>query len=138
MSTIQDAITRIQALVGAISTVRQAFEYPPDKLPTGISVVIYPESGEWNFNTNLQKRAMHQIAIDVITPHRDTARDMETLSPLIDSIPNAILKDGATINGTVDTMGSITYELITLAVNDINYIGYRFHINDIKIQTAIA
>ena len=143
MAVLQNAIDRIAVLVGAVPGVRVAYNYPPDQIPSsGIFAIIYPYSGRWEFNTTLEKRGVHEVAIDVLTPHKDTAYALKILSPMIDSIPNAVMADISVTNdvlgGTIDTFENIRYEQITLDWAGQPYIGFRFYVEGVKIRTAIT
>ena len=138
MATLQDAIDRIAVLVGAVPGVRVAYNYPPSQIPSsGIYAIIYPYTGRWDFNTTLEKKGMHELAVDVLTPHKDTAYALKVLSPMIDAIPNAIMAD-LTLNSTVDKFDSLRYEQITLDWAGTPYIGFRFYVEGVKIRTAIT
>ena len=138
---LQDAIDQIVTTVKAVANVRYVPNYPPDQLPSGVSVIPFPSTGVFSFNTPEDLRGVHEVQVLVLVPHRDTARDLKTLSPMIDAIPLALMSQLRTdqLGGTVDLFSAVRYEQAPeLLVNDIKYIGYQFTIEGLKIRANLT
>lgn len=133
--SIQDAIDWVQEEIAAITGMGAAPPLP-DALAASYSVssIAYAYRGTLSMDDSTTKRALHTIRIEVTTPMDvlvDAFRRLDTVG-LPEAVTDALLAD-ATLGGTVDTYGDITYQFFDSQKQ--NRIGYVIYINDVKIRS---
>lgn len=142
---IEDAISAIGTKVGAVTGIEQSFINPPETVNIQTFVLIYAESGSVGIATMGEaalasignRAAFHKIAIDVLTRRTDISQNISFMKPFVDTIPAAILEEvsptGDLFSGKVTTFGRIDYEWVNPKLAGVQYTGYHFIINDVKI-----
>ena len=129
---IEDAVSAVVTLVSAVTGILQVPVNPPDTVNVATFAVVYPQTGTIDNGVIGMKKALHNIAVDVLTKRTDLSRDFARIKPFIDLVPAALLAD-VTLTATVETFDNITYELITPDYAGVPMIGYKFLINNVKI-----
>lgn len=147
MALIQDAINEIMDLVGALSGMKAAPDYPPEDASVFPFAIAYEGAGSWEFGAaggNYgEKKALLSVVVEVHVARVDLPRDAQKAVFYSDAVPNAIMKGvrNNLLNNTIDAMGNIeTSGLIAMAYGskEINTLGYRFICKNIKIRSDIA
>lgn len=134
--TLTDAITQIQTIVGAISGIKQAPIYPPEKMSEFPFAIAFPGAGTITTESAGTKRGLHQISLEIHTARKNMAQDVETVIGYGETVANAILGN-LTLNGSVDTVNGISYEFGPLGYDTTPTLGYKFTI-DVKIRNTIT
>ena len=101
-------IQAVQDITGAITGVRQAPDYPPNKVSTFPIAVCYAASGSWTENPIDCITGDHIIRLELIWARRDIERLVESALPYGDSVATALLQN-RTLNNTVSYIASIDY-----------------------------
>ena len=135
--TIQNVINDIQDTILALSGIKAAPDYPPNKIAIAPAAITYPASGSLGANSAGWFQELHNVNIDLVVPMLDMTSDFTKLNPYLRSIPNEIFDD-PTFGGNASTFDTVTYTLITFEDAGIAYRGYRFTVNNIKITPAIT
>jgi hypothetical protein len=135
--TVQDAIeSLIDVITGDISALKFAPDYAPGDLNTFPALVVYSDSGEWTKESDW-KQGLHTLIVEVHFPRKDLPGDLKKVMPYIDSVPDAIFGN-VTLNGRVDTISNITYDVGPLGYGGMDTIGVRFTLANIKMQSAVS
>jgi hypothetical protein len=129
---IESAVSAVVTLVRTVTGVMQVPVNPPDTVNVATFAVVYAQSGTIDNGVIGTKKALHNIAVDILTTRTDLARDMARIKPFIDLFATALLAD-PTFAGTVQTYENITYELVTTDYASVPMIGYKFLLNNVKI-----
>ena len=139
--TQQAAILAVVDIVGAISGIQEAPDYPPENISVFPFAVAYPGDGEHIVGTLVnstgERKFLGQIVVEVHVARADLPSAVQSSIGFGDSVPNALLKN-PTLNGTVSTFQSITQTFGELDWDEVKTLGYRFIINGVKIQTTIT
>jgi len=147
MAQIQDAINEIMDLVGALSGIKAAPDYPHEDASVFPFAIAYEGAGSWEFGaaggSYGEKKALLSIVIELHVARVDLPRDAQKAVFYSDAIPNAIMKGvrNNMLNSKIDTMGSIeTSGLIGMSYGskDINTLGYRCGSRNIQIRSDIT
>jgi hypothetical protein len=137
-TTLEAAVTALQALVNSLSGMREAPAYLTEVPHIFPCARAYPWDGEWTGMGGGWKKSLATIALDIHVARRDMRRDLDTLYPFVDLVGN-LLADNPTLSATVDTikfpvtwsMRSFTWD----AAGSVVTVGFRFLIT-VKIETA--
>jgi hypothetical protein len=129
---IEDAVSAVVTAVKTVTGITQVPVNPPDTVNVATFAVVYAKAGVINNGVIGTKKALHSIAVDVLTKRTDLARDMATIKPFIDLLATALLAD-TTFGGTVQTFDSVTYEFMSTDYASVPMIGYQFILNNVKI-----
>jgi hypothetical protein len=133
---LQDAIAKIQSLVGAVSGIRAAPEYLPESINIFPYAVCYAGSGSYDFAPAGVMKGLHNIILEIHVARKDLPRDTEKVMDYADSIPLAIMHD-PTLSATVSTIGRISYTFGGMQYGDQLTLGFRFTLENVKLQTTI-
>jgi hypothetical protein len=138
VTTLQAAIAALQALVGAVSGIREApaiLTEVPQVFPCARA---YPWEGEWATLSAGTKRGRQTIALDVHVARRDMRYDMAQVYPFVDTI-GEVLAENPTLSGTVQTiMYPVTWSMRSFQWDQSGQVitlGFRFLI-PVKMDTA--
>lgn len=141
MATQENAILAVQAIVGALSGINGAPNYPPEQINDFPFAVAYPGDGEHRVGTLVnntgERKFLGQIVLEVHVSRADLPSAVQASIGFGDTIPNALLKD-PTLNGTVETFASVTQTFGELDWDQTKTLGYRFILNGVKQQTTIT
>jgi hypothetical protein len=129
--TLTDAIEQVQAIVGAISGIKRAPHYPPDKMSEFPFAIAFPASGTFTADAGGVKRGLHRITLEIHTQRKNLARDVAAVIDYGESVSSALLNN-LRLNNTVDTINQIAYEFGPLGYDTVVTLGYTFTI-DVKI-----
>jgi hypothetical protein len=135
MATLQDAIAYVQTLVGGVSGIRAAPEYPTEDINIFPFAMAYSGGGTWEISAGRAK-GLHTIVIEIHVARQDLPRDTHALMAFSDSIPQALLSD-PTLGGNIATFGTIRYTFGQLGWAGIQTLGFRFYIDNVKMEAAL-
>ena len=141
MATLEQVCAQVQSYLLTLTNVRSAPPIAPDLAPTGLFTLTYPESGVWEQAPVGMKRGLHRIRVGVDLAYTDAVRDLDTLYPFFESVPNLLFeKHNLDLwNGLVDTIGSIEYAGPRLVkYNDVDHWIVGFTVNDVKMKSAVT
>ena len=142
---IEDAILQIATVVAGVTGIQGVPINPPETVSLTTFGLVYAESGILGINSmgesslgSVGNRAsFHQIAVDILTTRSDLADNIAFMKPFIDTIGAALLGEvsasGTLFSGTITTMGRITYEWVNPKIAGVQYTGYHFTMNEVKI-----
>jgi len=140
---LQDVIDRMETKIEAISGIKGASNYLPEALPvTENWVVIYP--GETRFmggNPAGMMTALYSVIVELHSPRQNLPAAIKRVMPYFSAIPNALYDDlfDGLLNNTVSTIGDITSSgLISMQYAGIDTVGFRYTVNNIKIQSTVS
>lgn len=133
---LQDAIAKVQEIAGAVDGIRAAPEYVPEEINVFPFLVCYAGNGSYDFAPAGVMKGLHNIILELHVARKDLPRDVEKAMKYADNIPLAIMDD-PTLGGTVSTIGVITYTFGMLGYGTTETIGFRFMIQNVKVQTTI-
>ena len=134
---LQDAITGVQALVGAVSGIKSAPSYPIEKLGPFPMAVAFAGEGVWEFGAGGDKKGLHSIVVIVPVARKDMKYDAEKVMPFCESVPNAIMAD-PTLGGNASTFGFISYAFGDMEWAGELLVGFRFVVEQVKITSVIS
>jgi len=145
MAAVQTVIGEIMDLMGALSGVKAAPDYPPEDMNSFPFIVAYEGPGMWMWGTAGgtygEKKALLSIIVELHVARQNLPNDAQRASYYSDAIPNAIMKGIRTdfLNNSIDAIQQIdTTGLIALKWGETDTLGYRFTIQGIKIRSDIA
>lgn len=113
MSTVQDAIGAIQDIWDALTGVRAAPDYAPDKFPALPAAITYPARGDLEgIGGSGASKDIHVIYSEFHVARKDLARDLTTLIPFIDSFRNEVIADPTLSSAVTTIILPIHYEML--------------------------
>jgi len=129
------AIQRVQTLVGAISGIKQAPDYPSNKIEQFPMIIAYPGPGTWDVPFNGLARNLGQIIIDLHAGPQDKGirEAVQTMLDYFEEVPKAILDDW-NLGGNVETLvtgeeSALSYDgLMTMKYGSIPTYGLRWRL----------
>lgn len=133
---LQDVISEIQNTAGAVDGIRAAPDYIPESLNIFPFLVCYAGTGSFEISPTGVMKGLHSIILELHVARRDLSRDVKNAMQYSDSIPLALMHD-PTIGGTVSTFGRISYTFGGMQYGDQLTLGFRFTIENVKLQTTI-
>lgn len=147
MQSLENCILEIVKVLRTVSPFTNGNNQVPLNPPTMMSystfAVVYPFTGTMDTGPTGSRKYLHNIAIDVLTKNMDLARAIETMKPLIDTVPTALIREvsydsdgdpGGQFNNNISTFASLTYQFIPQGdYGGVPVIGYHFAMNDVKI-----
>ena len=134
MATLQQAIDRVQALVGAISGIREAPDEPPETMAVFPFAVAYVTGGRWDSISAGWAIGYHTIALELHVSRVDLPRDVQEAMAYSESVANALIGD-ITLNDTVETITSINYTFGPIGWATVPTLGWRYEIEVKQTQT---
>jgi hypothetical protein len=138
---LQEAIAKVQTYMAALSGIRAAPAFPPEKLDPFPFSVAYAGGGVWEPGPAGVKTGLHIIVVEVHVARGDLSHAVEKAMSFSDSVPNLLFSKLYNDNkwgGTLDTFQKITYTFGPMKWNDVQTIGFRFKVEGIKMQTAVT
>jgi len=135
MTTLATACTTIQAAVGGLTGIKSAPTYPPEDAAAFPFVVTYPETFNGSLNTPEDFKMLYGITVELHISRQDLPVDVERLLAYAESGPNAIFK---ALRDNVIAANGITGTFAGMQWGDVQTIGYRWTIQDVKILTTIT
>lgn len=135
ITILSDVKKRIKALGG----ISQIDLYPPEKITDFPFVTIYPGAGAWEYGPAGDKKALYSIVVELHIARKNLPRDAEAAMRYVESIPNALMSndDGDTLSTTAFS-GLDFSGLIALGYTDADTIGYRWTMQNVKLQTTLT
>lgn len=141
MSTLASAISEIQEVIAALSGIKAAPSVPPEQLSGEFPFsVAYPREGSWTQAVQGMKQALHTIVVEIHLQRGDLPSDVTAALPYGESVPNALFKALGTdrLGGAISTFGQIRYTFGALEWGGMATIGWRFFIEQVKIQSEVT
>jgi len=136
MATLQGAVSALMELVGDVTGIREAPEFPLDSINIFPVAVGYARTGRFMFNSPGEMKALHDIVVEVHFKRAHLRSAVEKAMDFSDAVPAAIMAD-PTLGGAVDTFEEITYEFGALDYGGTQTIGFRFLVRNVKIRTDL-
>lgn len=134
---LESAVEQIVTVLRSVSGLKNVPINPPEGMSYDTFAVVYPLSGTINIGPVGSRKALHVIAVDVLTRRTDLARNIATVKPFIDTVSDALISEvsvGGTLFGnTINTFGSLSYSWLTSDYGGVAVAGYHFMMNDVKI-----
>jgi hypothetical protein len=126
--------------MGAVSGVKAAPATPPENLSGEFPFsVCYPSEGTWTEAVQGMKEALHFIVIELHLQRGALPYDVAAALNFADSVPNALFSALSTrFSGTINTFGRIRYTFGAMEWGGIKTIGWRWTLEDVKIQSAVT
>lgn len=140
---IQDVINRMDTKIEAITGIKGVSNYLPEALPTAENwVVIYPGQSEFIGGQPAgMMTALYSVVIEIHVPRATLPNSIAKVMPFFSAIPNALYDDlfDGYMSNTVSTIGNITSTgLISMNYAGIDTVGFRYTVNDIKLQSVVS
>jgi hypothetical protein len=140
-SPLQLVVEAVADKLGGLTGIKGCPDSPPDQINMYPFIVIYAATGDitggsLSNNTGIMK-GLHNIAIELHIARKNLAYDILTAMQYSDSIPNALWKD-PTLNGTASTFGNISYTFSAMNWGGIDTVGFRFIMEEVKVEKAIT
>ena len=136
---LRDACVEIVEEIQTISGIRSAPEVPPESTDLYPFVVTYPGGGDYHQGPAQVMTGMHNITVELHVERKDLPRNYSTVLDLIDVIPYELMKLlNAGGFSTLSTFGNIEYSFGAMSWNEVETIGVRYTITDVKVQTTIT
>lgn len=130
--TIEAAVVNVARIFRALEGMKQAPDYPPEKLSDFPFTVTYQYTGkaEGRGLGAILTQERHTIVAEVHVQRKELASDVKKVVPYFQLLKTA-LKADPTIGGEVDIVQEIRYRLGALAWESTvpNNFGYRFEID---------
>lgn len=138
VTTLEAAVAALQALVNAVSGIREAPALLTDVPHVFPCARAYPWEGEWTGMGGEWKKGMQTIALDVHVANRNVKHAVKALYPFADSIGN-MLAANPTLSDTVQTIDyPVTWSFRSFTWDtqgQVITLGFRFLI-PVKLETA--
>jgi hypothetical protein len=122
--------------MGALTDMREAPDEPPETIAVFPFAVAYAERGRWDSISAAWAIAYHTIILEIHVSRKDLPRDIQKAMAYSESVSNALIGD-ITLNGTVDTITTISYIFGPLGWNEAPSIGWRYEIG-VKQKQVIS
>lgn len=134
---LETAVDAIVAVLRNVSGLKQVPINPPEQLNVDTFAVVYPFSGSIDIGPIGTRKALHVIAIDVLTRRIDLARDIARVKPFIDTVSAALISEvsgsGDQFSDTIETFGRLSYSWLSTDYGGTAVVGYHFLMEDVKI-----
>lgn len=115
---IDTVVQRVGTVVGAVTGIAKAHDYPPDSINQSLQAVVYPTNILWQYGITFgRKHVTFDVVIELYHNAPDQARTIKALVPFADSIPLALFADEF-LNSTVQQWGDITGEFVDRRANE--------------------
>jgi hypothetical protein len=143
MGTQLQIIQAVMDIVGAVSGIREAPDYPPEQLSDFPFAVAFPSEGTHQFGVPGERLFLGNVVLEVHVSRVDLPTAVQNSIGFGDTIPNALMAFTATagalcLNGTADTFENITQTFGELNWGDTQTLGYRFVITNIKARSNLT
>ena len=136
---LKKACIEIVEELQTISRIRSAPETPPVKSHLFPFVVTYPASGTYKQGPARVMTGLHNIVIELHVSAKDKPRGYGVIMDLVDVIPyelNLLLNAGGF--STIQTWDSIDYVLGSFAWMDVDTVGVKFTMIDVKVTKGLT
>jgi hypothetical protein len=143
MGTQLQIIQAVMDIVGAVSGIREAPDYPPEQLSDFPFAVCFPGEGTHSFSVPGERLFLGNVILEVHVSRVDLPVAVQNSIGFGDTIPNALMKFTVTtgslpLNGACDTFENVTQTFGELGWGDTQTLGYRFTITNIKARTTLT
>lgn len=132
--SVVGAITRLQAIAGGLSGVKEAPTYPPEaanQFPFSVSYVP-PSAGSWHVESAGFSHLLVTLVTEIHVARTNLPKDMATALPYGELFLQALLND-QTLSGAVDTIAAVGVEYGRMEWGGVETIGWRFTLADTKL-----
>jgi hypothetical protein len=137
MGTQLQVIQAIMDLVGSVSGIREAPDYPPEQMSDFPFAVAFPGEGVHSFGVVGERMFLGNVMLEIHVSRVDLPNAVQNSIGFGDSVPN-ILMANPTLSGTADVFESVNQTFGALNWGDTQTLGYRFTITNIKVRTNIT
>lgn len=142
MGTQLQVIQAVMDIVGAVTGIREAPDYPPEQLSDFPFAVAFPGEGTHSFGVPGERLFLGNVILEVHVSRASLPLAVENVIGFGDTIPNALMNFTAAgnlpLNGTCDTFENVTQTFGELNWGDTQTLGYRFTITNIKARSNLT
>ena len=140
----ESAISEIITVLRTVDGIDNVPLNPPSVMSYSTFGLVYPFTGSFTMGAPTgTKRALHNIAIDVLTKNIDIARVIREMKPYIDTVSMAFGRQisydsdsnpGSQFNGSIETFSTLDYSWIPpTEYGGVAVVGLHFIMNNVKI-----
>lgn len=134
--SLSGAIADVVSTMATLTGVHQSHDYPPNSVPTALEVITWASGGNAVYGAaGLEARCLHNIGVMIVAAGNDIPGAYKTLTGLVEPGIRAIMAD-PTLNGSADTLESVTYSIGQSEYNGKARIALTFQIQNVKVRTA--
>ena len=137
MGTQLQIIQAVMDIVGAVSGIREAPDYPPEQLGDFPFAVAFPGEGTHSFGVVGERKFLGNVVLEIHVSRVALPIAVENSIGFGDTIPNALLAS-PTLNGAADVFESVVQTFGELNWGDTQTLGFRFIVTNIKARTNIT
>lgn len=143
MGTQLEIIQAVMDIVGQVSGIREAPDYPPEQLSDFPFAVAFPGEGDHRFGVPGERLFLGSVILEIHVSRVDLPVAVQNAIGFGDTIPNALMKFVKTpgalpLNGAADVFEDILQTFGELNWGDTQTLGYRFTITKIKARSNIT
>ncbi len=135
LTTIADVCTTLQTALGGITGIQSAPSYPPEQAADFPFVTSYPGTGDSATEPMGSFTALHIVRCEFHVARKDLPSDVQASLGKFEALLNMIHK---TLGDNEVAHKTVKWEFSEMVWGDVQTIGYRFNIEDVKIITAIT
>lgn len=137
MGTQLQIIQAVMDLVGSVSGIREAPDFPPEQLSDFPFAVAFPGEGTHKFGVVGERMFLGNVVLELHVSRVDLPVAVQNSIGFGDTIPNKLMAN-PTLNDTADVFENVTQTFGELNWGDTQTLGYRFTITNIKARTNIT
>jgi len=139
---IDTACTAIAAVVASVSGVNAAPSTPQDNINERVFALTYPMSAELDIGPIGTRGELWNVAVDLLTPHSNTAQNLSALVPILVLVLTALnsemVSGGDFFGGAIDTTATLRVEFLPFYVySSVDCIGYRVTLEGVKLMVNL-
>jgi len=131
----------IESVIDIVTADHTNIKLAPDFMPESPTVfpflAVFSDDGVWEFGVPGEKRGLHNIVVEIHISRKDLPIDLEQVMSFSDSIPNSIMSD-PTLGGTCSTFTELSYSIVPMNWGNVQTLGFRFIIRNVKHQSTIT
>lgn len=143
---LENACNEIVAVLRNTGAFGQVPLNPPSMMSYSEFALVYPYSGNLEITDTGTRRALHNVAIDILSKNTDLARAMTIIRPFVDIVSHALEVEvsydsdsnpGGLFNQSINTFARFTYSFLQSDFGGVPVIGYHCFMEDVKIRTNL-
>lgn len=142
MGTQLEIIQAIMDIVGNVTGIKEAPDYPPEQLGDFPFAVAFPAEGVHQFGVPGERLYLGNVILEIHVSRADLPSAVANSIGFGDTVPNALMNftqaGTLPLNGKADTFENILQTFGELNWGDTQTLGYRFTITNIKARTNLS
>jgi hypothetical protein len=135
LTTIDSVCTTLQTALGGITGIKSAPSYPTEQAPDFPFVVAYPGGGKSAVEPAGSFTALHAVLVEFHVARKNLPSDVATSLGLFEALLEMLHQ---TLGDNAVAHKEVKWEFSEMVWGDVQTLGYRFTIDDVKIITAIT